>query len=116
MSQQDEARLQAEVNAAFDSWSEARHGVTRIQLDNGSDVAILSINVDVRVEQTGQPTFRIFSVVAGEEFVDFLGARSKPFEPFTTGGPLIIVPKITGKSVVQAVMRYLLLEEHRRGN
>ena len=116
MSDQDEAQLQAEVDAALESWSELRHGVTQIRLDNGSDVTNLSINVDVRVEQIGQPTFRFFSVVVGEAFVEFLGAKSEMYEPFTTGGPLIIVPKITGKSVVQAVMRYLLLEQHRRGS
>ncbi|HUU81974.1 MAG TPA: hypothetical protein VM243_00595 [Phycisphaerae bacterium] len=110
----NEEELQNEINRSM--CDRDCGAISRIELGPGSDVTDLSLAADVRVFTAGSE-FRGFGVRA-KEFIDmvFAGAwkdghpRPDVADICTTGGPLLIVERITGDSVVRGVLRYLELE------
>ena len=110
-------RLQGEIDAAFAKY-DCRH-LDWIRLDHGSEVADLSMCADVRVCRKVDTRWRLFSICS-EGFIhwvfDVAAKEPNPHRPdvidvYATGGPMIIVTKITGDSIVRGVLRQIELAD-----
>lgn len=108
-------QLQVEIDESMQRYDCGR--VSRIQLGYGSEVSNLSANVSILVSFTDTAECRSFDFVS-KEFTDKFHSgfwdKGHPnpdvADIHTTGGPLLIVKKISGDSVVRGVLRYLELE------
>jgi hypothetical protein len=89
-----------------------------ITLDSDADVLDLNANVDVRVLVAHECTHRMFTIITGDQAREFVKEHVVQLSPschftpacYCSGGPLCIVNKVTGQSVVAAVLRYLIME------
>jgi len=87
-----------------------------ITLDHDADVLNLDDNVNLRVTVKGRP-FREFTIVSPlflNSVLPQIGldhdSAQDPQSVYCTGGPLCVVRRITGESVVTAVTRFLHME------
>jgi len=95
--------------------------IMRIELGPGSDVTDLSLAADVRVTMSNTALMRCFSIRT-KRFVDMVfqgkwrvGHPCADYaDVMTTGNPLVLVPEITGDTVVRGVLRYLQIENQYR--
>lgn len=121
MGVEEAQRLQQEIDRVL--LQRPRVAGLSITLDQGSDVLDLSENVDVLVLD-GAGEQRLFSIVTANSLHRQLGdSQHDPGPPpeawgwprewaemYTTGGPLLVVRRISAELVVGGVLRYLFQE------
>lgn len=104
------AKLEREVIAALAQYGNGE--VNSVRLAQGAEEADVSSNVDFLVRSRGR-TERVFTVVSLAAMTRFLGdeATVRTLGDFyTSGGPLIIVRKMSSDVIVRGIVKYLEME------
>jgi hypothetical protein len=101
----------------IDTWLPRLGGadVKGIVLGAGSEMSNLHMNAEVDVFVGDEPERRPFTIVTPEcvaHFIREVEGKPRPdlIDIYTVGGPLVVVARINGSSIVRGVVRYLALE------
>ncbi|MCG3137128.1 MAG: hypothetical protein HJJLKODD_00971 [Phycisphaerae bacterium] len=111
MSIEAEEKLQRQIESCIREHS--CEGISRIELDRGSDVTDLTRCADIRVYYDTDINWRLFSVCS-VKFINDVLLEQETTDIYTRGGPFIVVREISGDVIVRSVVKYLELEEGRK--